>query len=135
MSVNIILSPIAKVRINATTFAVTSASLNYKADVNESTDSENTGYKEYRTGGLVDVEMTFQGYLDTTVSHFTAPLSIQPGASVAVLFYPKGLSYTAYTFSSVIVRNFNVDTRVQGSQPATFSFTGVSSGAFTVPSD
>lgn len=135
MSQYVVLGPTSKVRINAQTFAVTSGSIRYNADVPECTDSENTGYKEQKSGGLVAAEINFQGQISTTVSPFTAPLSITPSSSIALIVYPKGTSYTGFTFTSVIVRDFNIEFRVQGSQPVTFNFSGVSNGSFTVPSD
>lgn len=132
---NAVLGPTAKVTINSTTFAVLDGSVRHVADVPETTDSQSAPYKRFKDGGLEHLEVSLTAHVATDVSPHTAPLLITAGDSIAIAIYPKGLTYTAYEISSLVVENFESSFRVGGSEPQTFRISGRSNGSFTLPTN
>ena len=129
------LGPGAKVRINGQTFAVTDGSVRVTADTPEVTDSESAPYKAVRTGGLRQMEVDLTFHLATDVAPHTGALAIVPGSSVDIDVYHKGLGYEPYACDTLVVSRFEAPFRVQGSEPIAGRISGLSSGAFSVPTN
>lgn len=122
----------AQVRIGSATHFATSWDVNPSAEELETSNFEGVGYTD-RIAGLIDCEVTVEGWFDTSANPFDSPLSLAAGNVITNLkLYLNTTAGPFWLFPSFqILTSPMTGVQVKGLLP--FKFTGKNKGIFSAP--